>query len=314
MKIAIATGDPAGVGPEIAVRAAREVLPEGIESILFGDARQLEALVQGEFRIVDTGPVSRDAVARHAVDAECGASQLRSLEAACDAVRGGHAAALATAPTSKAAIALSGTPFVGQTEFLAGRAGLADDEVTMLFLGSRLRLGLVTTHLAVRDVPDALTVPRVVRAVRHLGQALERLGRPHGARLAVAALNPHAGEGGMFGYEEARVLTPAIVHVAALEPFRSGRIHLEGIVPAETALRRAAEGTFDGVVAMMHDQATIASKLLDWGVAVNTTWGLPFIRTSVDHGVAYDAAAAGRADASGMVAAVRMAAVLARGR
>ncbi|UJR81039.1 PdxA family dehydrogenase [Sandaracinus amylolyticus] len=324
MTLAFATGDPAGVGPAVSAVAALEVAREGEAVLVFGDAAQLAprlpsarvmpqpiALAPGEIAIVDTGRVDAAVIARHAPSPEVGAAQLRALDAATRAVRDGHARALVTAPTSKEAVTMSGTPFVGQTEHLARGAGLRDDEVTMLFLGPRLRLALVTTHLAVRDVPREITKERVERATVHLGEAMARLGRAHGAKVAVAALNPHAGESGMFGDEEARVIAPAVDAARAREPYASGRLSLIGIVPAETALRRAAEGAIDGVVAMMHDQATIASKLLDWGAAVNVTWGLPFVRASVDHGVAYDAASRDEADAAGMIAAARCARVLA---
>jgi 4-hydroxythreonine-4-phosphate dehydrogenase len=228
--------------------------------------------------------------------------QLAALDAATDRVTAGEAPALVTGPTSKEAVARGGTPFTGQTEHLAARAGLERDAVTMLFLGPRLRVGLVTTHLAVRAAVDAITPSRVARTVRHLGEALLCLevDRPV---IGVTGLNPHAGEGGLFGEEEGRAIVPALA--AAPEGVR-----LEGPLGAETAFRWAADGTLDGVVTMLHDQATIASKLLDWGAAVNVTWGLPFVRASVDHGVAYDAAAAEKADAAGMEAALAMASAL----
>jgi 4-hydroxythreonine-4-phosphate dehydrogenase len=316
--LAFSTGDPAGIGPTVSARAAIEVARDGEDVVLFGDAAQLEPLLaEGHPRIsvVDVARVDPAVIARHAPHAECGVAQLAALDRAVDCVRAGRARALVTAPISKAAIVLAGHPrFVGHTEHLARGAGLADDEVTMMFLGPRLRVALVTTHLAVKDVPGALTIERVARATVHLGEALARLDRPRGARLAIAGLNPHAGEAGLFGDEEIRVLEPALERVRASAPFASGRIALAGIVPAETALRRAADGGLDGVVCMFHDQATIASKLLDWGAAVNVTWGLPFVRTSVDHGVAYDAAAAGKGDPEGMIAAARMARVLANER
>jgi 4-hydroxythreonine-4-phosphate dehydrogenase len=319
--LAISTGDPGGVGPRVSVSAALAVAGEGDRALLFGDGAQLAALLADfgapagdRIVVVDVGRLDPGAIARHAPDPACGQAQLRALDRATDAVRAHHADALVTAPVSKESIALSGTPFVGHTEHLARTSGLRDDDVTMLFLGPRLRVALVTTHLAVRDVPGAITTARVARSIAHLGEALVALERPHGARLAVASLNPHAGEGGLFGDEEPRAIAPAIASMRAREPFASGRIELLGIVPAETALRRAADRAIDGVVAMMHDQATIASKLLDWGAAVNVTWGLPFVRTSVDHGVAYDAAARGEGDPEGMIAAVRMARVLARSR
>lgn len=313
MTLALSTGDPAGIGPRVSARAAIEIARDGEEVVLFGDAAQLSPLVPQDPRIaiVDVARVDPAIVARHAPHARCGAAQLEALDRAIDFVRLGKARALVTAPISKAAIALAGHPsFVGHTEHLARSAGLADDEVTMMFLGERLRVALVTTHLAIRDVPGALTIERVVRAAVHLGQAMVRIGRAPGAPLAIAGLNPHAGEGGLFGDEELEVLGPALERLRALEPFASARIGLVGIVPAESAMRRAAEGALDGVVAMFHDQATIASKLLDWGSAVNVTWGLPFVRTSVDHGVAYDAAARGAGDADAMIAAARMARAL----
>jgi 4-hydroxythreonine-4-phosphate dehydrogenase len=147
---------------------------------------------------------------------------------------------------------------------------------------------------------------RVARTCRHLAEALLRSGEVE-PRVVVASLNPHAGEGGLFGDEETRVLAPGIAEAKGAPPFSSGEASLEGPVGAETAFRHAVDGRFSGVVAMMHDQATIAAKLVDWGNSVNVTWGLPFVRTSVDHGVAYDAAARGEADPEGMVAAIRMA-------
>jgi 4-hydroxythreonine-4-phosphate dehydrogenase len=233
--------------------------------------------------------------------------QLSALQLATAAVRGGAARALVTGPISKQAVML-GWPeqkFVGQTEWLARADGLADDAVSMLFLGPRLRVALVTTHLAIAAAPAAITASRVARACVHLGEALVRLG-VSGA-VHVAGLNPHAGEGGLFGDEEPRAITPGIVDARGREPYASGRLALIGPRPAEAVFREAAAGTIAGVVAMLHDQATIASKLLDWGDAVNVTWGLSFVRTSVDHGVAYDAAARGDASAEGMIAAVELA-------
>ncbi len=328
MTLAFSTGDPAGIGPSISVRAALELSREGERVLLFGDAAQLhrivieagaapwpviredESLGGRVVAIVDTGAVDAAAVALHAPNALCGAAQLRALDAAARAVQKGTASALVTAPTSKEAIVLAGTPFIGQTEHLARGANLRDDEVTMLFIGPRLKTALVTTHLAVRDVPLAVTFPRVLRATTHLGEALVRLGVPDGAPIAIASLNPHAGERGLFGDEETRVLEPALEEARKHAPYSTNRLRLVGIVPAETAFRKAAEGELQGVVAMMHDQATIASKLLDWGAAVNVTWGLPFVRTSVEHGVAYDAAMKGLGDPASMMAAARLARIL----
>ncbi len=328
--LAVPVGDPAGVGPEVSVRASAAVC-ERDRVVLFGDAARLEALAivagvdaarlrrvgaagpfdlgVGQMGLAHVASWSDEAIVARRPTPDNGLAQLRALDAAVAAVRGDHARAIVTGPTSKEAISLAGEPFVGQTEHLARAAGLADDQVTMMFLGPRLRTALVTTHLAVRAVPGALTEARVARTIEHLAEALVRLDGAGGRmlRLGVTGLNPHAGEGGLFGDEEARVIRPAMDAAMSRGPLRDGPIDLLGPMPAESAFRAAAGGALDGVVAMMHDQATIASKLLDFGQAVNVTWGLPFVRTSVDHGVAYDAAARGTARADGMVAALALA-------
>jgi 4-hydroxythreonine-4-phosphate dehydrogenase len=326
--IVIAAGDPGGVGPRVSVQAAYAARSR-VPSAIFGDAAQLRAearrlgceptlfvdvhesalgsLPTGSIGLVDTGRVADAVIARHAPSPASGAAQLHSLRVAANAVRAGHARALVTGPTSKAAISSAGQVFVGQTEFLAHLDGRADDDVTMLFLGPKLRVGLVTTHLSVADVSGAITMKRVTRSARHLAQALLRLFPQRPCSLVVAGLNPHAGEGGLFGREEIEVIEPALALLREETPFASGAVKLLGPSPAEAVFRAAQRGDVDGVLAMFHDQATIASKLLDWGAAVNTTWGMSFVRTSVDHGVAYDAAKAGVADSEGMSAALEMA-------
>jgi 4-hydroxythreonine-4-phosphate dehydrogenase len=308
-RLVFSAGDPGGVGPFVSVAAAR-VLRDRADVTLVGVGEQLRALLGDDARgiaVDDAGHVSQAAIDAHAPSDEGGHAQLEALDRANDMVTRGDADALVTGPVSKASITRTGVPFIGQTEHLARRVGLADDDVTMMFLGPRLSVALVTTHLAIREVPDHITVSRALRSIRHLGEALERLDAPAGARVVVAALNPHAGEDGLFGDEEPRVLVPALEQARALEPYLSGRLTLLGPRPAETAFREAAEGRVTGVVAMMHDQATIASKLLDWGNAVNVTWGLPILRTSVDHGVGYDAARTGAIDSAGMIAAAELA-------
>lgn len=305
--IAVTVGDPAGIGPEIGVRAVAE---RDEPHVLIGDARDLAERLRAEGRetrlwapgmalegsvgLVDVGPLDDEVVQAHAPTLEGGRFQLAALDRGIDLALAGQVAALVTGPTSKEAITLTGRAFTGQTEHLAERAGLARDAVSMLFLGPRLRVGLVTTHLSVREATDAITPARVRRTAVHLGEALRALGFDP-PRIVVCGLNPHAGEGGLFGDEEQRAIAPGIPADAI------------GPVPAEAALRLAVAGRYDGAVAMIHDQATIASKLVDWGDAVNVTWGLPFVRTSVDHGVAYDAAREGTADAAGMTAALALA-------
>ncbi|MDB4986946.1 MAG: 4-hydroxythreonine-4-phosphate dehydrogenase, partial [Myxococcaceae bacterium] len=271
------------------------------------DEGRLDDFPLGSVALVDTGRVSAQLIARHEATPEAGESQLQTLQRAARIVHAGRARALVTGPTSKVAIASAGHHFVGQTEFLAQLDGRDDDAVTMLFLGPRLRVALVTTHLSIAAVPGAVTSARVVRSARHLADALLRLVPDRAPALAISGLNPHAGEGGMFGREELDTIEPALALLRSEPPFVSGAVKLSGPVPAESVFRAAQRGDVDGVVAMFHDQATIASKLLDWGAAVNTTWGLSFVRTSVDHGVAYDAARARNADADGMMAALAMA-------
>lgn len=309
--LAVSLGDPSGVGPRVGVSAVA-ALRSTDAFLVVGDARRLReafarvgvetserAARRGDVALVDVARWSDGLLAKHAPSAEGGRAQLAALDAAIDIVSRGEARALVTGPVSKASIVASGVPFVGHTERLAQRAGLDDDAVTMLFLGPRLRVALVTTHLSVRDAAAAVSPARVRRSIEHLVAACQALGieRP---RIEVTGVNPHAGEGGLFGHEEAQV-APAVRACAALQA------EVVGPIPAEAAFRRAASGENDGVVAMLHDQATIASKLLDWGAAVNVTWGLPYVRTSVDHGVAYDAAAAGKADDDGMRAALALA-------
>ncbi len=325
--LGISTGDPAGVGPEVSVRAVR-ALGGDDALVLYGDAARLHTLAlgigvdpnrlhplvagqrwelsPGAIGLVDTGAVTDSAVAAHAPTAEGGRAQLRALSLATDAALAGHVRGLVTAPVSKEAIVASGVPFTGHTEYLAQRAGLPDDAVTMLFLGPRLSVALVTTHLSIKDAADAITPSRVVRSARHLLAALRAIQSRGQLRVVVTGLNPHAGEGGLFGNEEARAIVPALETLQA-DVSLGTEVTLIGPRPAEAAFREAAAGAWSGVVAMIHDQATIASKLLDWGSAVNVTWGLPFVRTSVDHGVAYDAAKRKQADADGMLAALSLA-------
>lgn len=324
---AVAVGDPCGVGPIVSVRAAL-LRAQAAPLVLFGDLAQLQGLaaaegahvrpltrdqlhqarpIEGCLYACDTGRVPHEVIAQHAPHPAAGHAQLASLRAAALAAQSGAARALITGPTSKEAVVSAGHAFVGQTEFLAALDGLPDDAVTMLFLGPKLCVGLVTTHLSIAAVPAAITVARVQRSVRHLAQALLRARIGRAPRIAVAGLNPHAGEAGLFGREEIDVIVPALRALAHEPEFASGAVQLSGPVPAEAVFRAAQHGGVDGVVAMFHDQATIASKLLDWGAAVNTTWGLSFLRTSVDHGVAYAAAAQGSAEHAGMLAALDLA-------
>lgn len=323
MTILVSTGDPAGIGPAISLAAAARLCDRHAFA-LYGDAERLErdaarhgvATVRsleppigavGLVHVASWDPATIDA---HAPTREGGSAQLAALDRASADVKRGLGAALVTAPISKEAVALAGVEFTGHTEHLAIGAGLAPDAVTMIFIGRTLRVALVTTHLAVCDVPLAITPPRVTRTIVHLADAVVR--ERGGGRIVVTGLNPHAGEGGLFGREEIERIAPAIERARSLEPIASGRVTLAGPVATESAFRAAQAGEVHGVVTMMHDQATIASKLLDFGNAVNVTWGLPYVRTSVDHGVAFEAARAGHAREDSMLAAMELAVTLIR--
>jgi len=322
--LAISTGDPAGVGPVVTAAAIAQSLGTD-RALVFGDAGWMEralrrygfeafkrmpvadagTLASGEVGLVHVADWPITMVQSRAPTIDGGVVQREALEAACDAVLCGAARAIVTGPVSKEAVSLSGVSFKGQTEHLARRAGVHVENVTMMFLGPRLKVALVATHWAIKRVPSTVTREHIDRTVRHLTDALSRW-NPDAAplRIEVTGLNPHAGEGGLLGTEEETIIGPTLEDLRDGPPYSTGEVELLGPTPAEAAFRYAADGRAHGVVAMFHDQATIPSKILDWGEAVNVTWGLPFVRTSVDHGVAYDAAASGSASESGMIAAI----------
>ena len=284
-RIAITEGDPAGIGPEIARRAAADPrVLDTCEPVLYGAAPGAT---------FDPGVLSAEA-GKAAYEAICRATS--------DAVRG-DVAAIATAPINKEALRLAGYPWNGHTDLLAHLTGAP--HVAMMFHSDALRVVLATVHVALADVPRLLTQSTLERTIALTAQELPRFDKI-APRIAVAGLNPHAGEHGLFGREEADVITPAI------ESCRAHGIDVSGPFPADTVFVRACRGDFDVVVACYHDQGLIPVKLLAFGQAVNVTLGLPFIRTSVDHGTAFDIAGKGIADPESMIAAVLLAARLAR--
>jgi len=308
--IAISIGCPSGIGPEVAVLAAAEA---PFEVILVGD----EAVIR---RAADQRGVALRATVFQPTatlksskpgkpDKAAGAAQLAWIDAACDMAMRGEARALVTGPVSKEAIARSGAPgaarFRGHTEHLQKRLGAK--EVVMAFHSERLSTSLVTTHLPLSKVPRAVTAKAVATSTWWLAWLLEHTNHA-GSRIAVCSLNPHAGEAGLLGTEDVQRIAPGI-RMAQKQLART-TISVEGPIGAETAFRRAQDGAYQGVVAMYHDQATIPMKLLAFGDAVNVSLGLPIVRTSVDHGTAYDRAARFDADPSGMLAALELAHVL----
>jgi 4-hydroxythreonine-4-phosphate dehydrogenase len=288
--IAITVGDPSGIGPEIALAAAADPRVTAVcRPIVYGptSAADLARFPAGTIN-ADAGRASYDLV----------------VQATEDALRG-RVAALVTAPINKGAWAAAGLPWKGHTDLLAHLAGV--DDVAMLFWSHRLRVVLATVHIPLADVPAAISTESLLRTIRLTARSLPRFGIPQ-PRLAVAGLNPHAGEDGLLGGEEQAVIAPAI------ERARREGINIEGPFPADTLFVRASRGAYDVVVAMYHDQGLVPVKLVAFGASVNVTIGLPIIRTSVDHGTAFDIARTGKADAGSMVEAILLAARLAATR
>ena len=285
-RVGITVGDPAGIGPEIALKAAADsAVLEVCEPVLYGPHHETELRAFAPGRLsAEAGRVACEAIARAVED-----------------VRLGRIDAIATAPINKEAFALAEIPFKGHTDLLANltRSGPA----VMMFHSEPLRVVLATVHVPLREVPDLLTPALLDSIVDLSARELPRFGYAT-PRLALAGLNPHAGEHGVIGEEDDAVLRPAVERARALG------IDLSGPWPGDTVFGRAARGEFDALIACYHDQGLIPVKLLAFGRAVNVTLGLPIIRTSVDHGTAFDIAGQGIADPSSLVEAVRLAAKL----
>lgn len=226
------------------------------------------------------------------------------IEWACSRCVAGDVAGMVTAPINKELLRAAGVAFPGHTELLADRCEV--DEVVMMLAGETLRVCLVTTHCALRDVPQRLNAERILTTIRIVASSLQRQFGIEKPRLAVLALNPHAGEGGLFGDEESRHIAPAIAAA------RAEGVLASGPHSADTLFWFAAQGEYDAVICMYHDQGLIPLKLLHFDDGVNVTLGLPIVRTSVDHGTAYDLAGTGQASPASLIAAVRMAAAMAR--
>jgi 4-hydroxythreonine-4-phosphate dehydrogenase len=288
--IAVTLGDPAGIGPEV-VRAALESgqLDPRFQYRLLGGT---EGAIPGQ---------PTPATARAAVDALEESARLAVL---------GEIDAVVTGPIHKAHSQAAGFPFPGQTEFFAARAGV--DNFAMLLTGGKMTVALVTMHVALRDVPGMITGPEIERVGSLLAEfLLLRPGSPKSPRIAVAGLNPHAGESGAMGREEIEVIAPA---VARLQEQWNGRATFAGPISPDTLFCRAAAGEFDGVLCMYHDQGLIPLKLHAFDQGVNVTLGLPFVRTSPDHGTAFEIAGKGIARPDSTIAALRLAAELVAAR
>jgi 4-hydroxythreonine-4-phosphate dehydrogenase len=297
-RIAITLGDPRGIGPEVVQKAL--ATPINAEVTVIGAEEQIAA-IPGVRRVAVGGWGARVAADDRARAMRAGRVSGHAVERAVRLVQTGEADAIVTAPAHKHALHLAGFPYPGHTEWLAHLAG--DVETVMMLAAEPLRVVLVTTHVALRDVPALVTLERVVRTGRITERALRDLWGIASPRLAVCALNPHAGEAGLFGDEDERVLRPAASQLGAVGP-----------VPADTVFVRALRGEFDAVLAPYHDVGMTAIKVAAFGRGVNVTLGLPFIRTSPDHGTAFDIAGKGIADAGSMRAALELAVELAARR
>lgn len=329
--LGVTMGDPAGVGPEIIARAAAEpAVRAACRPVVIGAAatmREALALVgsaqavhavsrvadcrwaEGTVEVLDLGNVDMATLPRGEVSAAAGRAAYEYIERSVALVQAGEIDAIVTAPVNKEALAAAGVQHSGHTEILAQLSNTRD--FAMLLMGKELKVIHVTTHVALRRVPDLVTRERVLKTIRLAQKTLQGLGQPHG-RIAVAGLNPHAGEDGLFGDEEQQQIVPAI------EAARAEGLSVTGPLPADTLFSRARGGEFDIVVAMYHDQGHIPVKTLGFeydettkrwtGLSgVNVTVGLPFLRVSVDHGTAFDRSWKGVANHESMVEALDVA-------
>jgi len=312
--IGITIGDPAGIGPEIVVRAlAHETIPASVSPVVIGDRWVLERAMDatgirlefgssGQPRLIDLANVDHR-LQWGKIQATAGAAAAQFIERAVQKALAGRLDAMATAPINKEALWRAGYRHLGHTEMLADLTH-SDDPLTM-FQVRGLRIFFLTRHLSLREALDQITRERITSMLPRIDNELKRLGvaRP---RIAVAALNPHAGEGGALGREDQDEIAPAV------EDARARGIQVQGPVPADSVFAQVLEGRYDAVVSLYHDQGHIAAKTLDFHGAVSVTLGLPFIRTSVDHGTAFDIAGRGIAKADSMIAAILAAGDLVR--
>jgi 4-hydroxythreonine-4-phosphate dehydrogenase len=322
-------GDPAGIGPEIIAKAlAHRDVFEVCQPVVVGDLRAMQAAVRitgvpldvravetpteagrglGTIDVLDLCNIDIERVGRARVSAEVGRAAYEYLERATRLSLDGQVAAVVTAPINKEALSLAGWVGVGHTELLARLCGVPEKSVAMMLASRRLRVVHVSTHVPLRRAIELVTTDRIVTTARLAGEAARDIvGRK--PCLAVAGLNPHAGEHGLFGAEEEEYIAPAVRRLV------EEGWDVTGPIPPDTVFLRAANGEFDAVVAMYHDQGHIPSKFAGFHDTVNVTLGLPIIRTSVDHGTAYDIAGTGKANEENLLAAIKLAARMACNR
>ncbi len=304
LRIAVSMGDPAGIGPELAVRAAADgKWRDQAQLVIYGDPEIIRETAHRftpgfEPEIQATGSLSFSAVPQGVADAACGRAAYDAVVAATRDALAGRVAALVTAPMNKYAVNLAGIPFTGHTELIAEMCGVED--FAMMQSSGNLRVAFVTTHIALKAVPEQATFERIVR----VGELLHEAVRAEGVaepRLAAAAINPHAGENGCMGEEDERVVKPALLEL------RRWGAAIDGPFPPDTLFIARTLARYDGILSMYHDQGHIPFKMLAFDSGVNSTLGLPVIRTSPDHGTAFEIAWRGRADRGSFDAAVTLA-------
>lgn len=311
MRLAVSMGDPCGIGPEIIVKAHAsgalgEAIVVGDAGVLAQAAARLGLPVPPHIWAPPGLPQGLAGLPLGRVDARAGAAAAASVRGAVALVRQGAAAALVTAPLHKAALAAAGEPFPGHTEMLQAMTE-PPAPVRMMLANDELRVVLATIHVSLRQAIDLIRAPLVLETVRITHRALRQWGVA-APRIAVAGLNPHAGEGGLFGDEELAHIAPAIAQA------RAEGLDASGPHPPDTVFMRARQGAFDVVVAMTHDHGLIPVKYLGVDSGVNVTLGLPWVRTSPDHGTAFDIAGQGVADARSLENAAALARRLASGQ
>lgn len=320
--VGITMGDPVGIGPEVILLALREpIINQICMPLVIGDVRILEFVGKcsksdlhfnkiqtagsGVYKqscvdVVNVSDLDPDKISWGSPTMLTGQAMVSYIEYAVNMAMNGEIDAVVTGPINKASMKMAGSSFAGHTELLSERTKAED--VVMMLAGDKLRVVLVTIHIPLNNVSAALTSDGILKTIEITRLALsERFGIKE-PRLAVAALNPHAGEEGIFGNEEKQVITPAI------RLAKNRDIKVSGPFPPDTVFYNAAKGAFDAVVCMYHDQGLIPFKMIHFTDGVNTTLGLPIIRTSVDHGTAYDIAGTGKADPGSLIAAIKMAA------
>lgn len=327
--LAITMGDPAGIGPEIIVKAllmprvwrvcrplvigSRTIFERTIRSmktslpIVLVDGHDTSTTTQvfrrGRLPLFDPFSIPVRSIKLGRASAKTGEMAVTCIQSAVQLAQAGCVEGLVTAPINKEAMHLAGYHYPGHTEMLADLT--KSKESGMMIMGGSLKIMFTTTHLALRDVPNALTVQNILKAIRLAHFGLKQLFGIKKPRIAVAGLNPHAGENGLFGDEEHRLIIPAIRRA------KSQGISCSGPHSADTMFAKALTGAFDGIVVLYHDQGLIPLKTVAFGRCVNITVGLPILRTSVDHGTAFDIAGKWKADPTSLVDAIVMAVQLA---